>query len=150
MRKHLRHNAPTLAPTSTGSKTPARKRSSFYSPQTRRLLPQESAVLRTVADDLADALPELRPPPDDPPGTTVADEVALLVRDGTGTQAKQIRALAADDGDGPSLRRAWNRRYATAVCFPRAISTSSPWMLEHDVASRHEQHERLAVYLKWR
>lgn len=111
--------------------------------------PQENEVLRAIANDLADALPELRPPPDSPPGTAMADEVALLVRDYTDTQAKHIRTLAADHGDGPSLRRAWNRLRNGDLLTPNDLDQLSR-DIEHDTTSRHAQHKRHTIYLEWR
>jgi hypothetical protein len=87
MREHLRQYAPTLAPYFNTLENPGPVAIELLLDSDSKPLPQESEVLRAIADDLADALPELRPPPDDPPGATVADEVALLVRDYTDTQA---------------------------------------------------------------
>ncbi len=112
-------------------------------------LPQESEVLRVIARDLADALPELRPPPDTPPDTTVIEEVALLVRDYNNTQAQQIRALAAHHGEGPSLQRAWNQLRRGELVSPHDLD-QLPQNAERDAAGRYDQHERQAVYLEWR
>jgi hypothetical protein len=149
MREHLRHNAPTLAPYFNRLEDPGAVAVELLLVSNTPPLPQESEVLRTIAHDLADALPELRPPPDNPPGSAVTDEVALLVRDYTDTQAKRISALAADHGDGPALRRAWNRLRHGGLLTPSDLD-QLPRDAKHNAASRHEQHERRTVYLEWR
>jgi Replication-relaxation len=112
-------------------------------------LPQESEVSRAIAHDLADALPELLPSLDTPLGTTVIEEVALLVRDYTDLQAQQIRALAADHGEGPSLQRAWNQLRKGELLNSRDLD-QLPQNAERDAAGRRKQHERQAAYLEWR
>lgn len=112
-------------------------------------LPQESDVLRAIARDLADALPELLPPLDTPLGTAVIEKVALLVRDHTDIQAQQIRSLAAHHGEGPSLQRAWNQLSRDELLSPHDLD-QLPQDAERDAAGQHDQHERQAVYLEWR
>lgn len=112
-------------------------------------LPQEREVLRAIAHDLADALPELIAPPDTPPGTTVIEEVALLVKDYTDTHAQQIRALAAQHGEGPSLQRAWNQLQRGELLSP-PDHDRLPQDAKRDADGRRDQHAREAVYLEWR
>jgi hypothetical protein len=112
-------------------------------------LPQETVVLHAIAHDLADALPELRPPPNDPPGTTVNEEIALLAKDYTNIQDRQVRALAADHGKGPSLQRAWNQLRRGGLLSPRDLD-QLPQDAKRDAAGRHDQHERHAIYLEGR
>jgi hypothetical protein len=112
-------------------------------------LPQESEVLRAIARNLAGALPELRPPPNTPPDTAVTEEVALLARDYTDVQDRQVRALAADHGKGPSLQRAWNQLRRGGLLSPRDLD-QLPQDAKRDAAGRHDQHERHAIYLEER
>ncbi len=48
-------------------------------------------MLRAIAHDLTDALPEPGRQAVDPPGTAVIEEIALLVEDYSDIQDKQIR-----------------------------------------------------------
>jgi hypothetical protein len=149
MRDWLRdHNRP-LAPYFDALEDPGAQAIELLLASNTTPLPQESEVLRAIARDLADALPELRPPPDNSPGTVVAEGVALLARDYTDTQAQQIRALAAKHGEGPSLQRAWNQLRRGELLSPRNLD-QLPQNAERDAAGRRDQHERHAVYLEWR
>ncbi len=149
MRDWLRDHNRTLAPYFDALEDPGAQAIELLLASNTTPLPQESKVLRAIARDLEDALPELRPPPDAPPGFAVVDEVALLVKDYTDTQAKQIRALAADHGDGPSLRRTWNLLHNGGLLTPSDLD-QLPRDAKHDAARRHEQQKRHAAYLEWR
>jgi hypothetical protein len=147
MRDCLRDHKRPLAPYFNALEDPGAQAIELLLTSSAAPLPQESEVLRAIARDLADALPELRPPPDTPPGTTVTEEVALLVRDYTDTQARQIRTLAAHYGEGPSLQRAWNQLRRGELLSPRDHDRL-PQDAERDTAGRRNQHERQAVYLE--
>jgi Replication-relaxation len=149
MRNCLRDHKRALAPYFNALESPGVRAIELLLVSNTTPLPQESEVLRAIAHDLADALPELISPPDDPPSTTVTEEVALLVGDYTDTQAQQIRALAAQHGEGPSLQRAGNQMQRGELLSPRDLD-QLPQDAERDAAGRRDQHERRAVYLEWR
>jgi Replication-relaxation len=149
MRNCLRDHKRPLAPYFNVLEDPGAQAIELLLASSAAPLPQESEVLRAIARNLADALPELRPPPDTPPSTAVNEEVALLAKDYTETQAQQIRALAAHHGEGPSLQRAWNQLRRGELLSPRDLD-QLPQNAERDAAGRRKQHERQAVYLEWR
>jgi len=148
MRDCLRDH-PSLAPYFNALEGPGAQAIELLLASSAAPLPQESEVLRAIARDLVDALPELRPPPDAPLGATVIEEVALLVRDFADTQARQIRTLAAQHGEGPSLQRAWNQLRKGELLNSRDLD-QLPQNAERDAAGRRDQHERQAVYSEWR
>ena len=113
-----------------------------------RLLPDEHGVLRAIARDLGEALAEPEQAVD-PPGAEVLSEIALLIEDYRASQTKQVRALAASHGEGPSLRRAWDQLRQGGLLDPTALDRL-PQDAEHDTAGRREQHERRDAYLNWR
>ena len=112
-------------------------------------LPNERGVLRAIARDLGEALAEPGRQTVDPPGAEVVGEVALLIKDYRATQTKRVRALAANHGEGPSLRRAWNLLREGGLLDPTALD-QLPEDAEHDAAGRREQRKRRDVYLNWR
>ena len=114
-----------------------------------RLLPDERGVLRAIARDLGEALAEPGRQAADPPGAEVIGEIALLIEDYRATQTKHARALAADYGEGPSLRRAWHQLREGGL-LDRTALDRLPQDAEHDAAGRREQHERRDAYLNWR
>ncbi|HEY3866195.1 MAG TPA: replication-relaxation family protein [Solirubrobacteraceae bacterium] len=111
-------------------------------------LPGERGALRAIARDLGEALTEPEQAVD-PPGAEVLSEVALLIEDYRATQTKQVRALAASHGEGPSLRRAWDQLREGGLLDPTVLDRL-PQDAEDDVAGRREQHERRDFYLNWR
>lgn len=113
-----------------------------------RLLPDERGALRAIARDLGEALTEPGQAVD-PPGAEVLSEIALLTEDYRATQTKQVRALAASQGKGPSLRRAWDQLRKGGLLDPSALDQLLQ-DVEHDTAGRREQHERRDAYLNWR
>ncbi len=149
MRDWLRNHERSLASYFDALEDPGAQAIELLLASTTTPLPQESEVLRAIARDLADALPELRPPPDSSPGTVVAEGVALLARDYTDIQARHVTALAADHGEGPSLQRAWNQLRRGELLSPRDHD-QPPQDAERDADGRRDQYERHAVYLEWR
>jgi hypothetical protein len=111
-------------------------------------LPGERGALRAIARDLGEALAEPGQAVD-PPGAEVLSEIALLIKDYRATQTKQVRALAASQGEGPSLRRAWDQLCNGGLLDPSALDQLSQ-DVEHDTAGRLEQHERRDAYMNWR
>jgi hypothetical protein len=111
--------------------------------------PQERAVLRTIARDLSEALLEHQPHTGDPPGPSVIGEVALLAEDYRAAQTKQVKALIASHGEGPTLCRVGNLLREGELLDPSTLDGLEQ-DAEHDINSRQEQHERRTVYLEWR
>lgn len=111
-------------------------------------LPDERGALRAIARDLGEALTEPGQAVD-PPSAEVVSEIALLIEDYRATQTKQVRALAASHGEGPSLRRAWDQLRKGRLLDPTALDRLLQ-DTEHDAAGRREQHQRRDVYLNWR
>jgi hypothetical protein len=149
MREHLRHNEHALDPYFQALGEPDVHAIKLLLAPRERPLPNERGVLRAIARDLGEALTEPRPQAVDPPGAEVTGEVALLIEDYRATQTKQVRALAASHGEGPSLRRARNLLRQGGLLDPTALD-QLPQDAEHDVTGRREQHKRRDVYLDWR
>ena len=148
MREHLRHYEHTLDSYFQALGEPGVNAIKLLLAANTAPLPGERGALRAIARDLGEALAE---PGEavDPPGAEVLSEVALLIDDYRATQTKQVRALAASHGEGPSLRRVWDQLREGGLLDPTALG-QLPQDAEHDAAGRREQHERRDAYLNWR
>jgi hypothetical protein len=149
MREHLRHHEHALDPYFQALEQPGIHAIKFLLTSDTALLPNERGVLRAIARDLGEALTEPGRQAVDPPGAEVTGEVALLIEDYRATQTEQARALAANHGEGPSLRRAWNLLREGGLLDPTALDRLSQGA-EHDTAGRREQHALRGAYLEWR
>jgi hypothetical protein len=110
---------------------------------------EEREVLRAIARDLSDALPELRVNTLPSPGETLLSEIQLLAEHYRAKQAEQIKTLAGHHGEGPCLRRARDVLGKGGLLDPTALDRLAQ-NAERDAESRHEQYERREVYLEWR
>jgi Replication-relaxation len=111
--------------------------------------PYERGVLRAIARDLDQALPEPRAHNLPSPGEGVRGEIALLAEDYRSVQSRQVAALADRHGTGPSLRRATDV-LSKGGLLGHVTLAQLPADAASDAASRHEQHERRVAYLEWR
>jgi Replication-relaxation len=111
--------------------------------------PFERGVLRAIARDLDQALPEPRAHDLPSPGEAVRGEIALLVEDYRAVQSRQVAALADRHGTGPSLHRATDV-LGKGGLLDRVTLIQLPADAARDAACRDEQHERQAAYLDWR
>jgi hypothetical protein len=111
--------------------------------------PDERGVLRAIARDLDQALPEPHAHDLPSPGEGVRGEIALLTEDYRATQSRQLTALADRHGTGPSLRRASNV-LSKGGLLDRATLIQLPADAARDAAGRDEQHDRRVAYLEWR
>jgi Replication-relaxation len=148
MREHLRRHEHALGSYFQALEEPGVNAVKLLLSSHDRLLPDEHGILRAIARDLGEALTEPGQAVD-PPGTEVISEIALLIEDYRATQTKQVRALAASHGEGPSLRRAWDQLRQGGLLDPTALDRLLQ-DAEHDAAGRREQHERRDAYLNWR
>jgi Replication-relaxation len=148
MREHLRRHEHTLSSYFQVLGEPGVNAIKLLLSSHDRLLPDERGALRAIARDLGEALTEPGQAVD-PPGAEVVSEIVLLTEDYLATQTKQVRALAASHGEGPSLRRAWDQLREGGLLDPTSLD-QLPQDAEHDAAGRREQHERRDAYLNWR
>jgi hypothetical protein len=116
---------------------------------TGRPSPDERGVLRAIARDLDEALPEPQAHALTSPGAGVRGEVALLVDQYRAIQAERVNTLAARHGEGPCLRRARVLLREGGLLDPATIGALAR-DAERDAAGRREQHERREAYLVWR
>jgi len=149
MREHLRHHEHALDSYFQALGEPGVNAIKLLLASHEQPLPDERGVLRAIARDLGGALAEPGRQAADPPSAEVTGEVALLIEDYRATQTRQLRALAASHGEGPSLRRTWNLLREGGLLNPTALDRL-PQDAEHDAAGRREQHKRRDVYLDWR
>jgi hypothetical protein len=116
---------------------------------TSRPTQDEREVLRAIARDLDQALPEPYTHDLPSPGATVRSEIALLIEYYRAMQSEQVTALADRHGVGPSLRRASHTLRDGGLLDATTLSQLRD-DAERDAASRHEQQERQMAYLEWR
>lgn len=116
---------------------------------TERPSSDEREVLRAIARDLGDALPEVQPRTVPSPGETLRSEIELLSEHYRAKQAEQIKTLAGHHGEGPCLRRARDVLRKGGL-LERTVLDRLPQNAERDAESRHEQYARRGVYLEWR
>jgi hypothetical protein len=149
MRKHLEKHRYALE-SYVGALGPSgRLTFELLTASTARPSPQEREVLRAIAADLGDALPELQPRTVPSPSETLRSEIELLAEHYRAKQAEQLRTLAGHHGEGPCLRRAWELLRNGGLLDPIALERL-PQDAERDAEGRREQHERREVYLQWR
>jgi hypothetical protein len=120
--------------------------------QTDALSPDARAVLRAIARDLDlddQALLEPQAHVLTSPSAGVLSEVALLTEHYRRGQAKEVEALAARDGEGPSLRRARKVLREGGLLDSITVAQLSR-DAERDSDGRREQHARHVAYLEWR
>ena len=110
---------------------------------------EEREVLRALARDLGDALPEPQPRTVPSPGKMLLSEIELLTGHYRARQAEQIKTLAGHHGDGPCLRRARDV-LGKGGLLERTTLDLLPQNAQRDDEGRREQYERREVYLEWR
>jgi hypothetical protein len=111
--------------------------------------PDERGVLRAIARDLDQALPEPHAHDLPSPGDGVRGEVKLLIEDYRATQSRQVKTLAERHDVGPSLRRARDM-LSQGGLLDRVTLIQLPADAARDAAGRREQRERQLAYLEWR
>ena len=116
---------------------------------TGKLSPDERGVLRAIARDIDQALPEPQAHDLPSPSDGVRGEITLLTQDYRATQSRQIKALADRHGTGPSLRRA-SDLLSNDGLLDHVTLTQLPNDAARDATGRHEQHKRQLAYLEWR
>ena len=149
MRKHLGEHRHALDSYVTALGPLGKLTLELLTASTERPSSAEREVLRAIARDLGDALPELRANALPSPGDTMLSEIQLLAEHYRAKQAEQIKTLASHHGEGPCLRRARDVLRKGVLLDPTALD-HLPQDAERDAASRHEQYERREAYLKWR
>ena len=149
MREHLHHNRNALEPYVKALGPLGNLTFDLLITSTERPSLEEREVLRTLARDLGDALPEPRPRTVPSPGETLLSEIELLTGHYRAKQAEQINTLAGHHGEGPCLRRARDL-LGKGRLLERTTLDLLPQNAERDDEGRREQYERREVYLEWR
>jgi hypothetical protein len=112
--------------------------------------PEERRVLGAIAHDLDEAL--LRPglqrtPPS--PGESAIGAVRLLAGRYRTSQSQRVQALAAENGEGPRLRKAREHLQQGGLLDSREFSRLQSDG-ERDAQGREEQRRQKVAYLTWR
>lgn len=149
MREHLRHNEHALDSYFQALGEPGVHALKLLLASNTAPLPDERGVLRAIARDLHDALPEPRANALPSPGNAVRSEIALLAEHYRAKQAGHVKTLASHHGEGPCLRRAWYLLRKGGLLDTTTLD-QLPQDAVRDIESRGEQRERREVYLAWR
>jgi hypothetical protein len=116
---------------------------------TGKLSMDEREVLRVIACDLDQALPEPLAHELPEPGPGVHTEIALLIEHYRREQTCQLERLASSYGELLCLARARETLQADGLLDPATVAGLAS-VAERDAASRRQQHERREAYLQWR
>jgi hypothetical protein len=111
--------------------------------------PKERTVLGAIAHDLGEGLPDLWASKLPDPGAMVTSEAQSLAERYREIQTEQVRMLAEQYGNLPSVLRAWGRLRGGGL-LDHAEVTALPRDTKRDAASRVKQHELATAYIAWR